>query len=454
MRIGGTTGGSNLVTTSSIETANFSFDGALYPNVSTARWYPPVNTKLSSFFFSLGVAPASDVIVQLKVNGVVEGAPITCQAGNYKSNVGSYTKVVTTSDYISIDIVQGTSGSDLFGTLLYSVDGVAGGSASPAGTALTPVTLFLSDVQTLFRFNDAITVQGTQIPTSMKVWNTLTDELVVGNVNANNEPLYPADSPFNFDIALGEPEVFNYATLADIPFATNTWWVDFGWSYIPVIEDIDSWTTLLDLESGTGTSQLLLQTSSPTKYYKASAVNGVFTRWEILSVTPNSTSSSIHLAPANNIVVNMPNHGEVLSSTFSIELIFKIHSYYSYGLIFALDDDNNYYYKLGLDSSGSEMIFRVGDYTFPIGSFPLDKWMHLAIQRTPASEPEFDNYVTSINGDISYRSLPKTPRALNNSDSRLFIGESLNMTMNSMRISNVLISPDQVATAIANAANN
>jgi hypothetical protein len=102
----------------SVDTQVFGFEGVVKPVVGAARWYPPQLSNLTSFYASIEVAPTGPVVLQAKRNGVAIGDSIGIPAGEFKSNVISPNVEILTTDYITVDIVSGTTGTNVYATVV------------------------------------------------------------------------------------------------------------------------------------------------------------------------------------------------------------------------------------------------------------------------------------------------------------------------------------------------
>ncbi len=121
----------------SVDTQVFGFSGVVKPTVGLSRWYPYGTSTVSKFYASIEVAPTSPVVLQLNKNGSPLGETITFSNGQYKSSVITLDITLTTNDYLTVSIVRGTTGSNLFATVaLQSTPQVSPSSiATPKATA-------------------------------------------------------------------------------------------------------------------------------------------------------------------------------------------------------------------------------------------------------------------------------------------------------------------------------
>ena len=102
----------------SIDTQIFSFSGVVKPTVGLSRWYPYINSTVAQFYASIEVTPSTTITLQLNKNGVALGSPVTILAGQYKSNVATINTGILPSDYLTVTIVSGSSGANIFATAI------------------------------------------------------------------------------------------------------------------------------------------------------------------------------------------------------------------------------------------------------------------------------------------------------------------------------------------------
>ena len=82
------------------------------PFTGLARAYPPIDITISSMKASVGTAPSADLVFDLMKNGVSVQS-FTVVAGEYTASQLGLTISVTTTDYLSINIISGTGATDL-----------------------------------------------------------------------------------------------------------------------------------------------------------------------------------------------------------------------------------------------------------------------------------------------------------------------------------------------------
>lgn len=93
--------------------------GALTENVGTLRYYIPLATanvtSITSYLASPGLTQSTAVV---KKNGTVVNTIRFASAGTSNTQTG-LTISVTSSDYLTVDITQSSSGSDLYINFIY-----------------------------------------------------------------------------------------------------------------------------------------------------------------------------------------------------------------------------------------------------------------------------------------------------------------------------------------------
>ena len=108
-------GATNFTTQSRL----FSFIGAVTPTVGFVKFYPPQTITITSMYVAIGAQSTSDIMVALKKNGT-SVATITLAANSNRTLSQAASITVTTSDYLTVDIMSANSGQNLNLTLVYS----------------------------------------------------------------------------------------------------------------------------------------------------------------------------------------------------------------------------------------------------------------------------------------------------------------------------------------------
>jgi len=103
------------------QTKTLNFFGQLEPTYGTARWYPDKPITILSVFATIGVVSSDNIQINIKKNGSsILGSYLTLTSTQHKSNSVSVNVQLTTEDFITMDIISATGGSNLNITLVYS----------------------------------------------------------------------------------------------------------------------------------------------------------------------------------------------------------------------------------------------------------------------------------------------------------------------------------------------
>ena len=102
--------------------AKMNYSGSLSPTTGSARFYPDRAITLSKVYFSLGGASLASVTIDVKKNGtsILGGTLPSCASGSFKSNEIAVTTTLSTTDYLTVDIVSAIDGKDLVAFIAYS----------------------------------------------------------------------------------------------------------------------------------------------------------------------------------------------------------------------------------------------------------------------------------------------------------------------------------------------
>lgn len=102
--------------------SKYNITGVMSINTGTMRWYPDRNITLSKVYFSMGTSPTSNVVIDVKKNGssIFSGSYPTCSSGNYLSSSVSISTPMSPTDYLTVDVTAGTTGSDAVIFIVYS----------------------------------------------------------------------------------------------------------------------------------------------------------------------------------------------------------------------------------------------------------------------------------------------------------------------------------------------
>ena len=107
------------VTNFSTQTRIFNFTGPLSPTVGFAKYVPPQTITVSSVYAVIGVQSSAPVVAVIKKNGA-SVATVTLAANSNRTLPQSVSIVVTTNDYLTVDVVSAVDGQNLNLTLVYS----------------------------------------------------------------------------------------------------------------------------------------------------------------------------------------------------------------------------------------------------------------------------------------------------------------------------------------------
>jgi hypothetical protein len=104
------------------DVTKYNITGTITVNTGAMRWYPDRNITLSKVYFSLGTSPSGNVVIDVKKNGtsIFSGTYPTCTSGNYLSSSVTVSTNLTSTDYITVDVTAGTSGSDAVVFIVYN----------------------------------------------------------------------------------------------------------------------------------------------------------------------------------------------------------------------------------------------------------------------------------------------------------------------------------------------
>jgi len=103
-------------------TKSYNYLGALSPIPGTARWYPDRTITISGVYLTIGLPASYNVTIDIKKNNVsiLSGNLLTLSPGAYKTTINLLSTTLTTSDYITVDIISATNGSNLSIIFIYS----------------------------------------------------------------------------------------------------------------------------------------------------------------------------------------------------------------------------------------------------------------------------------------------------------------------------------------------
>jgi hypothetical protein len=103
------------------QTKTLNFFGTLEPTYGTARWYPDKPITILNVLATIGVVSSDDIQINIKKNGSnILGSYLTLPSNQHKSEPVVIGVQLTTDDFITMDIISATGGSNLNITLVYS----------------------------------------------------------------------------------------------------------------------------------------------------------------------------------------------------------------------------------------------------------------------------------------------------------------------------------------------
>jgi hypothetical protein len=111
--------------TTGVQNIRSNFIGDLTPTVGVSRMYPSTQMRLVNVTAAVGTSPeGSSIKVDIKKNGssILGGTFLTIAAGDNRSAIVPNSTIVTTDDYLTVDIVgigSSKAGSDLVVTISY-----------------------------------------------------------------------------------------------------------------------------------------------------------------------------------------------------------------------------------------------------------------------------------------------------------------------------------------------
>lgn len=141
----------------------FSVFGTVMPTTGLSRWYPPKNVHLNKVYFSLESAGTDDTVLRLNHNGTQVGGEIRCLAGAYRSNNVVLDIALTTNDYITVDVTDGTTGKNVTAVVVFdSVADIPMASATVAGVVKLSASFQILDGK--LELSDAILAKLAALP--------------------------------------------------------------------------------------------------------------------------------------------------------------------------------------------------------------------------------------------------------------------------------------------------
>jgi hypothetical protein len=114
-------GSGNTSTVSTLAEKMYNFVGPVTTGSGVSRWYPSANITVTGAYLVAASPPSTgDLSVSVKVSGSSIGT-VTLTSGLYKSTITTLNNIITTSDYVTIDVNYSNNASDASLTLVYSI---------------------------------------------------------------------------------------------------------------------------------------------------------------------------------------------------------------------------------------------------------------------------------------------------------------------------------------------
>jgi len=103
-----------------VDSQIFSFTGSIEPTVGTARWYPYADSKLTTFYATIENTSLESITLVLRLNGLtIPNSSAIIPAGSYTTTKIGLSLDISTSDYITVDIISGYGGTNVYGVLVF-----------------------------------------------------------------------------------------------------------------------------------------------------------------------------------------------------------------------------------------------------------------------------------------------------------------------------------------------
>ena len=108
-----------------VQTKTYTIPGSLTVSTGTVRWYPDASITVTGAYVSVATAPSgSSAQFSIKKTTSVPAtttlATISVSAGAYKSSISSFSSLITTEDYVTIDVISTGNASTASVTITYT----------------------------------------------------------------------------------------------------------------------------------------------------------------------------------------------------------------------------------------------------------------------------------------------------------------------------------------------
>jgi len=106
---------------SSSYTKNLGFDGTVVIGPGTARWYPDAGITVTNMYLTASTPPVSgNMSLQINKNGASIYSYVNLTPGMYRSNNYTINTTVTTTDYVTVDVINNGGAADATLTFTYT----------------------------------------------------------------------------------------------------------------------------------------------------------------------------------------------------------------------------------------------------------------------------------------------------------------------------------------------
>ena len=117
--------GTANVSVSVVQTKTYTIPGSITVSTGTVRWYPDASITVTGAYVSVATAPVGSS-AQFSIKKTTSAAAtttlatISVSAGAYKSSISSFSSLITTEDYVTIDVISTGNASTASVTITYT----------------------------------------------------------------------------------------------------------------------------------------------------------------------------------------------------------------------------------------------------------------------------------------------------------------------------------------------
>ena len=117
--------GTANVSVSVVQTKTYTIPGSITVSTGTVRWYPDASITVTGAYVSVATAPVGSS-AQFSIKKTTSAAStttlatISVSAGAYKSSISSFSSLITTEDYVTIDVISTGNASTASVTITYT----------------------------------------------------------------------------------------------------------------------------------------------------------------------------------------------------------------------------------------------------------------------------------------------------------------------------------------------